>query len=82
MHDASIEVLTQAVLRYAVTRMQLDPRLGILLDQRANPPRLRPGEELAHDAPGREEEREFVVDVVDRQYICILRLKELLITCS
>ena len=24
-HDASIEVLTQAVLRYAVTRMQLDP---------------------------------------------------------
>ena len=38
-------------------RMHLDARLGILLDQRADAPRLRARQELADDAAGRQEDR-------------------------
>ena len=44
-------------------RMQFDARLGILIDQRANTPRLRPGEKMADDATGREHDRILGIDI-------------------
>ena len=38
-------------------RVELEPRLGVLLDERADAARLRAREELADDAAGRQEER-------------------------
>ena len=47
--------------------MHLDPRLGVLLDERADAAGLRAGEELADHAAGGQEERVLGVDVVDRR---------------
>ena len=48
-------------------RMHLDARLGILVHQRADAPRLRAGQELADDAAGRQDERILGVDVLGRR---------------
>ena len=50
-----VVVFDAELLREA--RVDLDARLGILIDQRADAARLRAGEELADDAAGGEEDR-------------------------
>ncbi len=44
-------------------RVNFDARLGILLDQRTDAPRLRAGEELADDAAGGQDHRKLGIDV-------------------
>ena len=49
--------------------MHLDPRLGILVDERANAARLRARQELTDDATGREEDRIVVAGIVNRRTV-------------
>ena len=44
-------------------RMNLDTRLGILIDERTNPARLRAGKELADDPPRGQYHRKLGIDV-------------------
>src|SRR5438105_15954744 len=44
--------------------MDLDARLGILIDERSDPPRLSTGEELTDHAAGGEDDRVCIVDVL------------------
>src|ERR1051326_1616452 len=49
--------------------MDLHARLRILIDERPDAPRLRAGEELADHAPGRQDHRVLLVDVLRRRPI-------------
>ena len=51
-------------VRLRQARMHLDLGLGILLDERTDAPGLRAREIVAHDAAGREQQRERGVDRV------------------
>src|SRR5262249_19599409 len=55
-------------------RVQLDAGLGVVVEERADAPRLRPGEELAHDPAGREDQGILRVDVLGGRRV--LRGKE------
>src|SRR5262249_59157645 len=50
-------------------RMHLDARLRVLVDERSDAARLRAGEELRHDAAGRENDRKLCVDVLRRRTV-------------
>ena len=50
-------------------RMNLDARLGILLDERTNPARLRAGEELADDASRGQYHGKLGIDIFRRRTI-------------
>ena len=50
-------------------RVHLDARLGVLVDQRADAPRLGAGQELADDAAGGQDDRILGVDVLGRRRV-------------
>ena len=50
-------------------RVHFDHRLGVLVHQRSDAPRLRAGEELADHAAGREHDRVVVVHVLGRRRV-------------
>ena len=54
---------------FGKARVNLDARLGILIDQRADASRLGSGKKLADDAAGGEEDGVFVADVVNGRAI-------------
>src|SRR5581483_6356664 len=62
-----IVVLDAELFREA--RVDLDSRLRVLIDQRADASGLRAGEKLADDSAGRQEDRVFGADVVHRSAV-------------